>query len=172
MKKARRIYFATEWKKADGESVIENFNGLILLKINRLTDEDEVKKIHEMAAQIPYTIMTFVGITGCSVKIVCQATFPDGKLSDDDRLAFINEAYRKLFYIYSTQLQMAIDKIQPTLESSYCVSVDPDAVFREDAVPLIIKDTEHTPSLKPLVMPKKAYELPILDAYCQTVGLK
>jgi len=100
-------------------------------------------------------MMTFVGVTGCSVKIVCQATFPDGKLPDDDRLVFINGAYRKLFYIYSTQLQMAIDKIQPTLESSCCVSVDPDAIFREDAVPLIINNTENTPSLKPLMMPKK-----------------
>ena len=111
VKKARRICFAAEWKKVDGKSVIENFNGLILLEINRLTDEDEAKKIREMAAQIPYTIMTFAGITGCSVKIVCQATFPDGKLPGDDRLAFINEAYRKLHYIYSTQLQMSIDKI-------------------------------------------------------------
>ncbi|MFA6832056.1 MAG: BT4734/BF3469 family protein [Bacteroidaceae bacterium] len=133
MKKARCIYFATEWEKADGKSVIQNFNDLILLGINRLTDEDEGKKIHDMAAQIPYTIMTFVGITGCSVKIVCQTTFPDGKQPDDDRLAFINEAYRKLFYIYSTQQKMAIDKIQPTLESSCCVSVDPAAVFSEDA---------------------------------------
>ena len=161
VKKARRICFTTEWKKVEGKSVIENFNGLILLEINRLTDEDEAKKIREMAAQIPYTMMTFVGVTGCSVKIVCQATFPDGKLPDDDRLAFINGAYRKLFYIYSTQLQMAIDKIQPTLESSCCVSVDPDAIFREDAIPLIINNTENTPSLKPLMMPKKADELPI-----------
>ena len=119
MKKARRICFATEWEKADGKSVIDNFNGLVLLEINRLTDEDGAKKIREVAAQRPYTIMTFVGITGYSVKIICQATFPDGKQPDDDRLAFINEAYRKLFYIYSTQLQMAIDKIQPTFQISF-----------------------------------------------------
>ena len=31
VKKARRICFAAEWKKIDSQSVIDNFNGLILL---------------------------------------------------------------------------------------------------------------------------------------------
>src|SRR5574344_2699481 len=162
VKKAKRICFAAEWKKADVQSVIDNFNGLILLEINRLADEEEAKKVRNMAAEIPYTLMSFVGITGCSVKIVCRATMPDGKLPDDDKQTFITAAYRKLHYIYSTQLQMSIDKIPPTLESSCCVSVDPEAVFHEDAITLTVTDHE-TPSLKPLVMPKKAEELPIFD---------
>ena len=161
VKKARRVCFAAEWKKTEGKTVINNFNGLILLEINRLENDDQAKKIRDQAAQIPYTLMTFIGITGCSVKIVCRATLPDGKLPDENRQTFINEAYRKLHYIYSTQLQMSIDNIPPTLETSCCVSVDFDAIIHEDAIPLSIKDNEKTPSLKPLVMPQKADELPI-----------
>lgn len=163
VKKARNICFAAEWKKTEGQTVIDNFNGLILLEINRLADEDEAKKTRDMAAQIPYTLMTFVGITGCSVKIVCRATMPDGKLPDEDKQTFITEAYRKLHYIYSTQLQMSIDKIPPTLESSCCVSIDPEAIIHEDAIPLVITGNELTPNLKPLVMPQKAIELPIFN---------
>lgn len=161
LKKARRICFAAEWKKVNGQSIVENFNGLILLEINRLTDEEEAKHIRDMAAQIPYTLLAFVGITGCSVKIVCKATFPDSKLPDENRDEFISEAYRKLYYIYSTQLQIVIDKIQPTLESSCLVSVDSDAVIRENATALVVIDSEHTPNLKPLVMPEKADEMQI-----------
>ena len=161
VKKARRVCFAAEWKKTEGKTVINNFNGLILLEINRLENDDQAKKIRDQAALIPYTLMTFIGITGCSVKIVYRATLPDGKLPDENRQTFINEAYRKLHYIYSTQLQMSIDNIPPTLETSCCVSVDFDAIIHEDAIPLSIKDNEKTPSLKPLVMPQKADELPI-----------
>ena len=82
VKKARRVCFAAEWKKTEGKTVINNFNGLILLEINRLENDDQAKKIRDQAAQIPYTLMTFIGITGCSVKIVCRATLPDGKLPD------------------------------------------------------------------------------------------
>mgnify|MGYP003390446934 FL=1 len=162
VKKARRICFAAKWKKTDGQSIIDNFNGLILLEINRLSDEEEAKKVRNESAKIPYTLMSFVGINGCSVKIVCRASLPDGQLPDNNREKFLKEAYRKLHYIYSTQLQMSIDKIPSTLESSCYVSVDPEAVFREDAITLAVTDNE-TPSLKPLVMPKKAEELPIFD---------
>ena len=95
VKKARRVCFAAEWKKTEGKTVINNFNGLILLEINRLENDDQAKKIRDQAALIPYTLMTFIGITGCSVKIVCRATLPDGKLPDENRQTFINEAYRK-----------------------------------------------------------------------------
>ena len=162
VKKARRICFATEWKKIDSQSVIDNFNGLILLEINQLSDEDEAKKIRDESAKIPYTLMSFIGINGYSVKIVCRVSLPDGQLPDNDREHFLQEAYRKLHYIYSTQLQTSIDKIPPTLESSCCVSMDHEAVFHEDAITLTVTDHE-TPSLKPLIMPKKAEELPIFD---------
>src|SRR5574344_2896996 len=59
VKKARRICFAAEWKKTEGKTVIDNFNGLILLEINRLENDDQAKKIRDQAALIPYTLMTF-----------------------------------------------------------------------------------------------------------------
>ena len=158
VKKARRVCFAAEWKKTEGKIVIDNFNGLILLEINRLENDDQAKKIRDQAALIPYTLMTFIGITGCSVKIVCRATLPDGKLPDENRQTFINEAYRKLHYIYSTQLQMSIDNIPPTLETSCCVSVDFDAIIHEDAIPLSIKDNEKTPRYQTRSL--EAYRVP------------
>lgn len=104
--KVPRICFACEWRKKRNQASIDAFNGLILLEINSLADVDDAQSICTKAAQIPYSLLTFIGATEHSVKIICQAQRPDGSLpaTREERETFLVEAYDKLHYIYSTQL--------------------------------------------------------------------
>ena len=46
----------------------------MLLEVNNLTGRLEAEAIRQGAAEIPHTLMAFVGADGQSVKIVCKAS--------------------------------------------------------------------------------------------------
>ena len=67
-----RICFALKQENRNGERVIRGYNGLVLLEVNNLTGQDEAEAIRRGAAEMPQTLMTFVGADGQSVRIVCR----------------------------------------------------------------------------------------------------
>ena len=133
------------------------------MEINSLADVDDAQSIRTKAAQIPYSLLTFIGATEHSVKIICQAQRPDGSLpaTREERETFLVEAYDKLHYIYSTQLQMTVDNIKPQLDSSCYVSVDEGAILTDNAVPIIVTVADRTPHLHHTEMKVSSKELPL-----------
>lgn len=69
-----RICFAAEVDNYRKKQRILAYNGLIVLEANNLADYDEAVQIRNAAARLPQTMMTFLGASGRSVKIVCRVS--------------------------------------------------------------------------------------------------
>ena len=67
-----RICFALEQENRNHELITRGYTGLVLLEVNNLTGYDEAEAVRRGAAEMPQTLMAFVGADGLSVKIVCR----------------------------------------------------------------------------------------------------
>ena len=67
-----RICFASELENKKHQRMNRGYTGLVLLEVNHLQSYEEAAAIRTGAAQMPQTLLAFVGASGRSVKIVCQ----------------------------------------------------------------------------------------------------
>lgn len=127
-RKIPRVCFAAEYEKIDGERRMKHYNGLVLLEINNLPSYNDACSIRDSAARLPYTFITFVGASLRSVKIVCGARTANGVLpeSEEEATKIQMNAYKRLHYLYSSQLDVTIDNIMPTLQTKCLISGDKD----------------------------------------------
>ena len=126
-------------ENTDGLPLTVDYDDCLILEINNLPDRKSAEEVRDEARHIPYTLITFVGADGRSVKIVCKAEdrdlwqAPDGyELHEVERLHL--NAYAKYHYLYSTQLGIRVENTRPTLHSSCPLSHDPDVYFNPDAM--------------------------------------
>ena len=77
-----RILFALEQENRQGQRTTLSYTGLVLLEVNNLTGRLEAEAIRQGAAEIPHTLMAFVGADGQSVKIVCLPLTPSRERKD------------------------------------------------------------------------------------------
>ena len=78
--KVPRICFASEMENRNRQRVRKAYTGLVLLEVNNLTSHDEAVAIRQGAAIMPQTLLTFIGASGRSVKIVCRGELFGGGL--------------------------------------------------------------------------------------------
>ena len=134
-----RVCFATQMVNRNRQRVRLGYMGLVLLEVNNLTDYDEAAAIRRGAAQLPHTLLAFVGASGHSVKIVCPGRLP-GKVplptTDDDIRRFHLNLYEKARLAYNMQLGVTVEKLEPGLQRTCYMSIDPDACYNPDAIPL------------------------------------
>ena len=119
-----RLCFAAEIDKYRKEHRVLNYNGLIVLEANNLADYDEAIKIRNMAARLPQTMMTFLGASGRSVKIVCRGELlPDnggGLPTDADAIEQFHLAlYKTARKAYNAQLDITLDALKPLIHRTY-----------------------------------------------------
>ena len=67
-----RVCFASLLKNQNRQRVSLGYTGLVLLEVNNLQSYEEAAAIRQGAANMPQTVMAFVGASGHSVKIVCK----------------------------------------------------------------------------------------------------
>ncbi|MBR2236670.1 MAG: hypothetical protein IJ887_02170 [Prevotella sp.] len=158
-----RICFALEQENRMGERVTKGYTGLVLLEVNNLTGRDEANAVRRGAAEMPQTLMAFVGVDGQSVKIVCRGElFPKawGQHSDTgsqepERLPASLEAvalfhenlYERARMIYNGQLGVTIEKLEPMPQRICYVSYDPGVAFNPLATPIYAKAEKATNAL-------------------------
>ncbi len=124
----KEVCFAAEWLKLNGELKAKNDNHLVLLSLENLRDLATVREYKDLANRQLYTLLCFIGDDGHSLHIVCRYT------------GLLLNAYRKLHYIYSTQLGTQVADHEPTLASSCKVSYDPQPYYCPEA--LVITTSE------------------------------
>ena len=140
------VCFAAEWENRRGERAAKSVNRLVLLEINHLRDNQLATEVRRMAAQLPYTLLAFLAPDGHSVRIVCKyceletRQSADAEPGTEDRL--LAAAYRRLSYIYSTQLDINVDPKEPTMASSCLMAVDADLVYNPDSEPIRVSAGE------------------------------
>ena len=124
----KEVCFAAEWLKQNGELKTKYDNHLILWSLENLRDLATVREYKDMANRQLYTLLCFIGDDGHSLHIVCRYT------------GLLLNAYRKLHYIYSTQLGTQVADHEPSLAVSCKVSYDPQPYYNPEALPIIVSE--------------------------------
>ncbi len=161
-----RICFALEQENRMGERVTKGYTGLVLLEVNNLTGREEADAVRRGAAEMPQTLMAFVGGDGQSVKIVCRGElFPkswgqhsDSGAQEPQRLPasletvalFHENLYERARMIYNGQLGVTIEKLEPMPQRICYFSHDPGVAFNPLATPIYAKAEKATNALNRL----------------------
>ena len=141
-----RICFALQQENRMHECITKCYNGLVLLEVNNLTGQDEASAVRRGAAEMPQTLMTFVGADGQSVKIVCRGEqFTGGLPSDEGGTALFHEnLYERARIIYNGQLGVTIEKLNPTTHRICYMSYDPLLFYNPLATAIYAKAEKPT----------------------------
>ena len=144
-----RICFALEQENRNGERVTRGYTGLALLEVNNLTGRDEADAVRRGAAEMPQTLMAFVGADGQSVKIVCRGELFSGGLpsAEADIPLFHENLYERARIIYNGQLGVTIEKLEPLLQRICYMSYDQQIVFNPLATPIYAKAEKATETI-------------------------
>ena len=130
----KEVCFAAEWVKTSGELHAKTTNPLTLLSLENLRDLPTVEEYKRLAALQPYTLLCFIGHDGHSLHVVCRYT------------GLLINAFRKLHYIYSSQLNTPFTEQEPTFETCCKVSYDPHPYYNPDAIAITVSsEPEETP---------------------------
>ena len=70
--KLERICFAQEFDKYKESRRVLGYNGLVVIEVNNLPTYEKAVETRDQAKKMPETLMTFLGASGKSVKIVCR----------------------------------------------------------------------------------------------------
>ena len=91
-RKLPQLLFAGTFRKGE----LKEYNGWVLLEINRLKSMDEALGLKRKIVEYPQTLFAMIGSSGRSVKFVVAYTYPDGSLPRlrTDAEIFHAHAYR------------------------------------------------------------------------------
>ena len=141
-----RICFAAEYENRNKERRMLRYNGLVVLELNGLDSYERAVSLKNQAARMPETLMTFLGGSGKSVKIVCRGelwTSPSpseggekgGGLPKDESeiLQFHRNLYETARRAYQNQFGLEIAYLEPRLDRTVYLSADPEIYFNPDA---------------------------------------
>ena len=143
----KEVCFAAEWVKQNCELKAKSDNHLILLSLENLRDLSTVEEYKRLAILQPYTLLCFMGHDGHSLHIVCPYEVSDGNPSET---ALLN-AFRKLHYIYSSQLGTPLAEHEPTFETSCKASYDPQPFYNPAAIAIVVSSQpEDSPEFRPM----------------------
>ena len=159
-----RICFALEQEHRNGERITRGYTGLVLLEVNNLTSHDEADAVRRGTAEMPQTLMAFVGADGQSVKIVCQGELMKGlvvrgegventptaetlPVTPEEIKLFHENLYERARLIYNGQLGVTVEKLEPTTQRICYMSFDPGMVYNPMATPIYAKAEKATESI-------------------------
>lgn len=135
-----RLCFATEYRRHKACRKLVRRNALAMLEIDDIADFTTAAHIRSAAARQPYTMMAFIGANGRSVVIVCRVSLRNGSVPSDDE-AYRNlmaEGYRRMHYVYSSQLNVNIPMLAPYDDAMCLMSVDDNAFYDPDAIAVYV----------------------------------
>ena len=150
----KEVCFAAEWQKLNGELKTKEVNCLVLLSLENLRDLPTAEEYKRMANQQPYTLLCFLGHDGHSLHIVSKYAIENGQLPVDNSAAdhvqcAMNNAFRKLHYIYSSQLGTRLADQDPTLELSCKAGYDPKPYYNPSAIAVTVSsEPEESPEFR------------------------
>ena len=134
--KIPRIYPVAEFHRMpDGSWDLKQYNGIVLVEVNRLSGWAEAEFVKSKAALLPQTFAAFVGASGKSVKIWIRFSLPDGTLPETEELAslFHAQAYRIAVQCYQPIIPFPITLKEPSLRQSFRMTVDEHPYFHPGA---------------------------------------
>lgn len=145
--KIPQLLFAGTFRRGD----MREYNGWILLEINRVSGNEEAVALRKKVSEYPQTLFAMVGSSGRSVKFVVPYTRPDGSLPHlrKEATVFHAHAYRHALKTYEPRLSYPIDLKEPSLEQSCRLSYDEDVFYNPDALTIHLE--------QPMEMPDESF---------------
>ena len=155
-----RVCFTSLMENRNKQRIMRAYNGLVLLEVNNLAGLEEAEAVRKGAAQIPHTLLAFVGASGRSVKMVCCGELFDGGLpeGDDDISLFHTNLYEKARVAYNMQLGVTIEKLEPTLDRDCHVSSDPELFYNPSPQPFYTDCSEVSKAVQPIALYAEKHE--------------
>jgi hypothetical protein len=141
LKTIPRVCFASAMLNRQHRRQMTGYAGMVLLEVNNLSGLDEAAAIRQGCAQLPQTLLAFVGASGRSVKIVCRGVrvATDALPTEADETERFHLAlYEKARMAYNMQLGVMVEKLEPRLDSECYVSSDAEAVYNPIAIPFYV----------------------------------
>ncbi len=163
-----RVCFAVAMENRNHRRVVRSYNGLVLLEVNNLAGHEEAEAVRKGAAQIPHTLLAFIGASGRSVKIVCRGELFEGGLPGEESVRlFHTNLYEKARVAYNMQLGVTIEKLEPMLDRCCYMSSDEGLFYNPQAVPFYADATSSTKAIAPVQLYADTQEslLPGYDNY-------
>lgn len=138
------VCFSGIYRHKNGQMEMTGMNPLFVISVSQLESYQEVEYLRELAAQLPYTYLTFMGATGRSLKIVCQARCvkKTDELTPAEMQKLLNEAYSDAARYYAAQLKTAVDIRQATIDGGCKISADPHIYFNPNAEEFFVSSLE------------------------------
>ena len=170
-----RIVFALEQENRQGQRTTLSYTGLVLLEVNNLTGREEAEAIRQGAAELPQTLMAFVGADGQSVKIVCKASpLPLQERGEAEQLPtdpatvalFHENLYERARLIYNGQLGVTIEKLEPRTTRICYMSSDAGVYYNPDAASIFAKAEKPTE-----LTLRRATKQPLSDDHDQYISM-
>ena len=148
-----RIYASVYLKKADnGALVVKDYTDMLLLTTNAILEEDRLAQLKQITKVLPFTLATFIGSSGQTLKIIVRVTLPD--LARRENEAWMEQFYRNAYElastIYSALLNVPVspagikDGSSPMM-ANCLISADAAPLLIEDTMPLDVDDMQPTP---------------------------
>ncbi|MBR4369135.1 MAG: hypothetical protein IKP52_07560, partial [Prevotella sp.] len=153
--KLERICFAQEFDKYKESRRVLGYNGLVVIEVNNLPTYEKAVETRDQAKKMPETLMTFLGASGKSVKIVCRGELfrkedgrgmmADGRLpkNEADIRQFHKNLYQTARRAYMNQFGFDIEYLEPRLDRTVYVSADPEMGFNPEARPFYADTEQH-----------------------------
>ena len=146
-----RLCFAAQYENRNHQRVRRAYTGLVLLEVDNLTGTEEAEAVSRGASLMPQTLLSFVGATGRSVKIVCRGELVEsggkkvegGLMTDDDISRFHRNLYEMARMVYNAQLGVTVEKLEPHLERTCFVSSDETVHYNPMCVPFYTDCFQH-----------------------------
>ena len=133
----RKVFPSVEYSRSnnDRRHFFKKYNGVVMVKVDRLKNEKDVKLVKKIAAQRRCTWMAFKGCDGRSVIILLRYAYPDGNQPADENTAekFHEHIYMDACLLYQELLPMPVT-VEPSSIYQYCyMSVDEELYYNPDA---------------------------------------
>jgi len=188
--KLERICFSQEFDKYKERRRVLGYNGLVVIEVNNLPTYEKAVEVREQAKRMPETLMTFLGASGKSVKIVCRGELFAGQKSvntvplpqtEADIQQFHLNLYNTARRAYMNQFGFDIEYLEPRLDRTVYVSADPEMGFNPEArpfyadtekhdVPQVVSISKESDQLMPGRTVKRTYRLEWLFIVDTTLG--
>ena len=152
VKPLARLCFASQLVNRNHQRQLLDYTGLVLLEVNNLPGYAEAAAVRDGAAQMPHTLLAFVGASSRSVKILCRGQLLGGNRegaiggrsdgegnlpTGDDLPRFHTNFYEKARLAYNAQLGVTVEKMEPGLQRTCYISYDPQLYYNAQAVPFL-----------------------------------
>ncbi len=158
------LLFGCALHKSSSGLVEMEYNGCVTLEINRLTGLKEAAEVRKQAAGLPQTLISFIGSSGRSVKIVVPFVLPDDSLPHEPEKVemFHAHAYRKAVQYYQPQLNREIDLKAPSPDQSCRLSFDPQLYYNPQAEPIRMEQPMKMPEEPTFEEKQEALQDPLM----------